>query len=115
MSRKPPPEAPDLRALSTLTARGREAVSRPSPAELDRGLARLLSRIAAHRSRRAKAVRTALVALSAVVCTLLAIQIVPALRERLRGPSALGYRIVGGSVLEGGYLRDSGAGGVRLF
>jgi len=115
MTRKSDDRATDLRALHVLTKLGRETVERPTVAEVDRGLNLLLARIAAHQARRVKVVRWSLVGLIVAACALVGNLSVSVLRERFREVPALAYRIEGGSVLEGGYLRDSGDDGVRLF
>ena len=115
MTRKSDDRATDLRALQVLTKLGRETVERPTVAEVDRGLSVLLARIAAHQARRVKVVRWSLVGLIVAACVLVGNLSVSVLRERFREAPALAYRIEGGSVLEGGYLRDSGDDGVRLF
>ena len=108
-------EPAELVALSSLTKLVRDTVQRPNATELDRGLDWLLVRAAAHTSRPAKIVRWLLAGLGALLCTLVIVQVASIWRERVRELPALAYRIEGGSVLAGGYLRDWGNGGVRLF
>ena len=104
------------RALDALTRLARDAVDRPTAAELNLGLNSLFARLSGRRSRPVRLVRWSLVGLLIAVGAWLGIQGASLLRERSRGGvPALAYRIEGGSVLEGGYLRDSGKGGVRLF
>ena len=114
MTRKSDHQATDFRALNALTRLGREAVDEPTPAELERGLSSLLGRLAPRQSGRITA-RWALVAMLGAFCAFLGFQVASVVRERFREVPPLAYRVEGGSVLEGGYLRDSGSGGVRLF
>lgn len=108
-------EPTDLGALDSLTKLARDTVQRPTAAELDRGLNALSTRAAAQKARRAKLVRGSVAVLCAALCTLLLVQVASFWRARSRELPALAYRIEGGTVLAGGYLRDSGNGGVRLF
>jgi ferric-dicitrate binding protein FerR (iron transport regulator) len=114
MTRWPDDESTDSRALEALTRLARATVQRPTAAQLDRGLNLLVARSTAHRSRRTKVVRWSLAGLFAAVCTLLGVQVAPVLRGRASDPAAVEYRVEGGSILAGGYLRDSGDDGVRL-
>jgi len=112
---RPDDDPPDSRALNSLTKLARDTVPRPTAAELDRGLNLLFARVAAKAARRAKVVRWSLAGVCATICTLLVVQIAAVWRERVPEPTALAYRVEGGSVLAGGYLRDSGNAGIRLF
>jgi ferric-dicitrate binding protein FerR (iron transport regulator) len=112
---RPDDERADFRALNALTKLARDTVQRPTAAELDRRLNLLFARTLSQTPRRAKVVRWSLCALLAAVCALLVVQGASVFRERARELPALAYRIEGGSVLAGGYLRESGEGGVRLF
>lgn len=113
MTRRDP--STDLRALQTLAKLVRDTVQPPSAAALDRGLNQLMDRATAHRARRPKVVYWSLAAALTLICGLLGLQVTSFLRGRTREQPALAYRVEGGSVLAGGYLRDSGNGGVRLF
>jgi len=112
MTRRDDPK--EFGALNALTKFAREAVERPTPAELERGLNLLFARWTGHKSRRKKVVRWSLAASFAAVCALLGLHLASVLRSSVE-PPPLAYRVEGGSVLAGGYLRDSGAGGVRVF
>lgn len=104
------------RQLGALTRLGRDAVARPTAVELDRGLNGLLARIAARDERRERRVRRALLAVAAVACLILGVRLGASLRERWHTSDApaLAYRVEGGHVLEGGYLRSSGNGEVKV-
>jgi len=108
-------EPTDLRALGSLSRLARDSVQRASAAELDRGLSLLVARSSAHKSPRAKVVRWSLATVFASVCAVLGVHWASVVRGHAREAPALAYRVEGGSVLPGGYLRDSGDGGVRLF
>jgi len=116
------------RALATLAELARGSARPPTPAQLDSGLNALRSRIdgeagphgagADGRSpaRRSAMFRWSLVGTLAATSALVALGVV---RSRLPpGPAAapaLTYRVEGGDLVEGGYLRESGRGGIKLF
>ena len=108
-------EPTDWGALSSLTKLARDTVQAPTVAQLERGLDLLSARAAAQTSRRAKIVRGSLAGVCAALCAPLLVHLVSSWPGRVRELPTLTYRIEGGSVLAGGYLRDSGSGGVRLF
>lgn len=108
-------QSTDLRALHALAKLARDTAQPPTAAALDRGLNLLMARAAAHRAQRPKVVYWSVAAVVAGLCVLLGLQVAPFVRARTRERPALVYRVEGGSVLAGGYLRDSGNGGVRLF
>jgi ferric-dicitrate binding protein FerR (iron transport regulator) len=110
-----PDEPTDFRALNALTKLARDTVQPPTAAELDRRLNLLFAHATAHKARRTKVLRRSLAGLLAAVLALLGMQVVSVMRGSVRELPALAYRVEGGSVLAGGYLRDSGDGGVRLF
>jgi len=102
-------------SLSSLTKLARDTVQRPNASELERSLDWLSARVAAHTSRRANAVRWVLAGLGALFCTLVSVEAASVWPESARELPTLAYHIEGGSVLAGGYLREAGNGGVRLF
>jgi TolA-binding protein len=106
----------DSRALSALAELGREGVQRPTRAELDQGLNALYARIAAGRVRRRGLVRWSLAATVLALSTLLVLEVASVSRKRWSASElpALAYQIEGGSVLEGGYLREAGHAGIKL-
>ena len=113
----PPGEPPDSRALVSLTELGRTAVDQPTPTDLDRGLDTLLARIAAGKAHRRGLVHWSLVGVTAALAILAGLHFAYRSMWRLPAaePPALAYQIEGGSVLESGYLRESGHGGIKLL
>ena len=113
-----PPFGPkDSRTLTALTELARDSVERPTTVELDQGLDTLLARIAVGRAQRRRFLRWSLVGATAALCIVVGLQVVSVARQRLPDPAppALAYQIRGGSVLEGGYLRESGHSGIKLL
>lgn len=110
-------ERTDSRALVSLTELGRDVAQRPTKAELDRGLDVLHLRIVASRVRERRIVRWSLIGITAVVSTLVVWRAVSLSGNPSTAPEAraLAYRIEGGSMFEGGYLRESGRSGVKLL
>ena len=110
-------EPKDSRALAAFTELTRDGVERRTTEELEQGLSVLLARLATGRAHRRRLVRWSLLGVTAAVCTLVGLQMASDARKRLRAPEppALVYQIEGGSVLEGGYLRESGHAGIKLF
>jgi TolA-binding protein len=106
------------RTLTALTDLARGSARPPTPGELDGGLAALRARI--DDGRAGRRARSALFRWS-LVGTLAASAAVAAVvvrSERARRPApeaALAYRVEGGSVVDGGYLRESGRAGIKLF
>jgi len=116
--RTTPGEPEDSRALAAFTELTRDGVERRTTEELDQGLNVLLARIATDRSSaRRGLVRWSLVGVAVAVCALVALQVASNSRKRLHAlePTALAYQVEGGSVLEGGYLRESGHAGIKLL
>jgi TolA-binding protein len=107
----------DSRALAALTELGRDGVERPTKAELDQGLNALYARIAASRVRQRGLVRWSLIGAALALSTLVVLKVVSVSRGGWSAPEplALAYQIEGGSVLEGGYLRESGHAGIKLL
>ncbi len=108
-----PKKSATLAALTELV--GRSATS-PSPPQLSRGLNAVSSRLASARARRRSAWRVSLAAMAVTVClggVFGAISLVGAFRLQA-SPPALTYHTEGGTVLEGGYLRESGRDGLKV-
>lgn len=108
----PPNEPPDTPALAALVELHRSAANPRSAPELDRGLAALRARVATDRSRRP----TLVPGLILGVATMLAVLAGPRLWRLLHPPAAVVavQRIDGGALLDGGYLAQSGRGGVEV-
>jgi ferric-dicitrate binding protein FerR (iron transport regulator) len=109
-------EPKDSLALTQAADLCRDNLGPPTTAELDRGLDGFLTRIAAHKARPRRLVRWSLAGVTVALCTLVALQVASVLRKRWSAGEAptLAYRIDGGSVLEGGYLRESGHAGMNV-
>jgi ferric-dicitrate binding protein FerR (iron transport regulator) len=108
-----PKESP---ALTEATDLCRDTLGPPTPAELDRGLDGFLARISPNKTRPRRFVRWSLAGAAVAVCTLVALQVASVYGKRWSAgePPTLAYQIDGGSVLEGGYLRESGHAGMNV-
>jgi TolA-binding protein len=109
-------ESKDTPALTSFADVIRDGVEERSADELEVGLAGLSARIAFDSSRRRRIVRWSLVGATAGLCVLLAVHFGLDTRGRKSvapSPAPL-YSVEGGSVLDGGYLRESGHEGVKL-
>lgn len=111
----------DHPALSALVELSREAVKPPSEAQLERGLIEVRERVAEVRSRGRIRRRTA-IAGAAAALLLMGVWGVSVFRNGWApsGPLAADRpvtidRIEGGELLDGGYLSESGHGGVGVF
>jgi hypothetical protein len=104
------------RALTALTELYRDSAEPPTAAALDRGLDTLLAH-ASGKERRLGLVRWSLVAATVALCALVALRVASVYRTRLSAPEppTLAYKIDGGSVIEGGYLRESGHAGINVM
>jgi len=111
-----PGDATGARVLSTLTELARSSVQPATPVQLDQGLHAVSARIAVGRARQRGLVRWSLAGTVAAAFAVGALFIVSFSRGRqpLPAPPSLAYRIEGGSVIDGGYLRESGNGGIKL-
>jgi len=109
-------ETKDSPALTQATDLCRDTMGPPTTAELDQGLDRFLTRIAPNKARPRRLVRWSLAGIAVALCALVALQITSVLRKRwpAREAATLAYRVDGGSVLEGGYLRESGHSGMNV-
>jgi TolA-binding protein len=110
-------EAEKARMLDSVTEVIRAGAERRTSEDLAPGLNMLFARVAAGRTQRRRIIRSAVVGATAVACALVGLRIISSSRQPLRAPepSALIYQIEGGSVLEGGYLHESGHTGIKLF
>ena len=109
-------EPKDSPALTEATELCRDSLGPPTMAELDRGLDGFLERIAPNQTRPGGLVRWSLAGVAVALCTLVALQVASVYRKRWSAgePPTLAYRVDGGSVLEGGYLRESGHAGMNV-
>jgi len=109
-------EPKDSPALSKATDLCRASLGPPTELDLDRGLDGFLARISPNKVRRRRFVRWSLAGAAVALCTLVALQVASVYRKRWSAaePPTLAYRIDGGSVLEGGYLRESGHAGMNV-
>jgi ferric-dicitrate binding protein FerR (iron transport regulator) len=107
---------PPGRLAVTLAELAFEAVTPPTEPELERGLSAVRVRLAAARSRRRLRRRASLAWATATLLVAATFCGVSALRNRwptAQPPVAL-ERIEHGALLDGGYLSESGHGGIRL-
>jgi hypothetical protein len=105
------------RALTALTELYRDSAERSTAAEIDHGLDTLLANAASGKERRLGLVRWSLVGATVALSTLVVLQVASVYRTRLPAPepATLTYKIDGGSVIEGGYLRESGHAGMNVI
>jgi hypothetical protein len=113
-----PDDGRGRRALGALAELARGSARPPTPGELDGGLGALRARIDGEMvRRRAPVLRWSLVGTLAVSAAIVAV-LVTGRSGRVRAPApppALAYRIEGGNLVDGGYLREAGRGGIKLF
>lgn len=114
MTTPPPDESKVTRALAALTDLACGSVKTPTPVRLDKGLQAISSRLAAGKARRTALLRWSMVGAMATA-SVLGIVWFSRQRQPAPMPPALAYRVEGGSVVDGGYLREAGKGGVKLF
>jgi hypothetical protein len=109
-----PVDAPALAALAEL---GRDAAKPHTTGELDQGLRAVRARIAIDGAQRRLRRRRALLAATAAVCVAAALKIASVKRagDLAPEPPVLVSRIDGGTLLEGGYLSQSGRAGVKVL
>jgi TolA-binding protein len=109
-------EPKDSSALSKATELCRDSLGPPTMAELDHGLDGFLARISPDKPRPRGFLRWSLVGVAVTVCALATLQVASVSWHRwFAGETpALAYRIDGGNVVEGGYLRESGHEGLKV-
>jgi len=110
-------EPKDSPALAEATRLCGDHLGPPNAAELDRGLDGFLARIASNRLRSRSWLRWSLAGATVALCALVVFEVAPGLRKRWFAPGApmLAYRVEGGTVLEGGYLRESSHAGMSVL
>lgn len=107
-------ETPPLELLTGIARDARNKLAAPSPAQLDDGWAEVSSRITAQRTRHTRRVRYALAGAFAT-CALAVVGAHSLMRQRGKDAlPALTYRIEGGELAQGGYLRESGTDSIKL-
>lgn len=104
----------DSPALAALAALGRDAPRPHTAAELEQGLGALRARIAAAQSSRARGRGRWPLAGATVACAVIAILLVVVSR-RDRPDGVAVSRVEGGTILDGGYLSQSGPDGIKLY
>jgi hypothetical protein len=104
------------KTLATLTDLVCKSATSPTPAQLSRGLSAVSGLLVVERARRSSLLRLSLAGMAAAACVGALLTIVSLSRVRRPPPvqPALAYRIEGGAVIEGGYLRESGSTGIKL-
>ena len=108
-----PKDSPALAALAEL---GRDSARPHTTSELDDGLHMLRRRLAGDQGRRRALRRWSLFGATAGACVVLALYATSVSRQRAPVEQAVAVsRIEGGSILEGGYLSQSGRAGVKVF
>jgi len=109
-----PPETPALAALVELR---RAAVKPHGPADLQRGLATLRSRLAGDRSYRPALIRGALFGAAVLAVVLGSMRLAAHFRAAppAERPSVALQRIEGGTLVEGGYLAEAGRAGIKVY
>jgi hypothetical protein len=109
-------EPKDSPTLSKAAALCRDEVGAPTADEIDRGLDGFLARIAPAARRPRRLVRWSLAGAALAACVLVSLKVTSVIGARtatVESPT-LAYRVEGGSVLEGGYLRESGHAGMNV-
>jgi hypothetical protein len=108
-----PRKSKTLEAMTDLVCK---SATPPTPTQMSRGLGVVSGQMAAGRARRRALVRISLAALVTGACAagVLAIVSLSGVRRLPTSPAALTYRAEGGTVIEGGYLRELGKGGIKL-
>ena len=107
------------RALAALAELARGSARPPTPAQLDGGLAALRARMnpgpLPRSVVRSSILRWSLVGTLVTAAALVAGGVRSGRWRAAEAPSTLTYRVEGGSVVDGGYLRESGRDGIKLF
>src|SRR5450759_4905322 len=110
-----PPDICSLAMLTELVRDARDQLPVLTPAELRTKWAVVSTHVAAHKARRRALVR---LSMAGVVATALmaawGLPRLPRLPERVTPQAALSYNVEGGTVIEGGYLRESGSEAIKL-
>jgi hypothetical protein len=104
-------------ALAGLIDLARSSAQPATSVQLAQGLRDISGRLTARKTRRRLALRSSLAFAMAATCALSVWGVVSGSRTRLHPApqSVLAYQIEGGSVIDGGYLHESGNSGIKLF
>jgi len=110
-------ESKENDAVMALVDLARTSVQPATSARLAQGLHDVSTRLAGRKLRWRFAFRSAFVLSASAACLLLVLGAVSVSHKRLHSSaqSALTYQIEGGSVIDGGYLHESGNSGIKLF
>lgn len=102
--------------LDVMTERYCAELAPPSSTEVERGLNVFLDRLDTTARRRTRITRWSLVAASTAMAALALVYGGLKMGQRSSGPElpALTYQLNGGSVVEGGYLREAGSTGMKV-
>jgi hypothetical protein len=108
-----PLKSKTLEAMTELVCRGATA---PTPAQMNRGLGVVSGLMALERARRRKMIWASLAGMlvAAGAAGVLGIGSLSRARRASVVPPALTYRAEGGTVIDGGYLRELGKSGIKL-
>jgi hypothetical protein len=112
-----PVESKGRRTLAAMAELARGSVRPPTRAELDGGLRGVRAQLDARQlRRRASPIARVALAGSLVAAAVLAVGLLRSGGSRAPAvPTALTYRVEGGAIVDGGYLRESGRDGMKLF
>lgn len=111
------PDRKGRRALAALAELARGSARPPTPAQLDSGLAAVRSRVDGQRGARRAASRWPVMGVLAGASAIAVVLLLFLGSGSPTAPTAraLAYQIQGGSLVDGGYLRESGRAGIRLL
>jgi TolA-binding protein len=109
-------EPKDSPTLTKATELCRDSLGLPTAVELDRGLDGFLAGIGPTKTRSRGFLRWSLAGITVALCILGTVQLASVIKKRWAGREVpdLVYRVEGGTVLEGGYLRPAGHAGMNL-
>jgi len=115
LEREDPPDPSHLLFLTELARDARNQLTEPTAAELGEKWAAVSTLIAAQKTRRRTIVRLSVAgALAVAVALAWGLPRFGHLPERATAQAPLNYQIEGGTVVEGGYLRESGSDAIKL-
>lgn len=105
-----------LEVLNALARQARDGIPDPAPPEHSAGWAKVAAQLGAREARYRTRLRWGIGAALTAAAVAGTLVLVPALRARRSPPEPvpLAYQIDGGNVVDGGYLREAGPGGIKL-